>query len=137
MTSQVGHQDLEHHSGGGPSVEAIKAEIESRLGSVPAIFSALEASPALLESFWRQMVAASIGGPLPPLVKAKLLAYLARYCANHWVLMFESCGLHRLGMSGPAIRTLLTTPSPSPSDLSGLLKPLTVPPRPLAAWPEG
>jgi diguanylate cyclase (GGDEF)-like protein/PAS domain S-box-containing protein len=92
------------------TADQIRSEIEARLGFVPAFFNPAMENPEVLENLWRQSRSLFYESPLPPAFREKLLARLSRYCASPYAIVTASCRLHRLGLNGGAILSLLMLP---------------------------
>ncbi|QEG38355.1 PAS domain S-box protein [Roseimaritima ulvae] len=74
-------------------VEAIFSQIQQRMGCCPALFRSVAESPSVLRSLWQQAEAAYLDNPLPALFKAKLFAYLSRYCEASYCVARHSAWL--------------------------------------------
>jgi diguanylate cyclase (GGDEF)-like protein/PAS domain S-box-containing protein len=92
------------------TADQIRSEIEERLGFVPAFFNPAMENPEVLENLWRQSRSLFYESPLPTAFREKLLARLSRYCASPYAIVTASCRLHRLGLDGGAILSLLMLP---------------------------
>ena len=118
----------------GRNSEQIKAEIKEIFGFVPPFFE-LPQTPELLESLWQQTLYAYVHNPLPDLLKEKLSAYLSRFCAVPYCMIWHSCRLRSLGMNARQVLELLESPIPEATDINEHLKILADQPHPLR-WPE-
>jgi len=115
--------------------EAIKTEIKAMFGFIPALFESVHETPVLFDHHWQQMAFAYATNPLPILFKEQLLAYLSRFVQNDYCIVCHSCALRPLGMSGPEIHTMLTTPLPTLSEIQAHLEVLQGQMEDLLYWP--
>lgn len=95
----------------------IIAEIEERFGFLPPFFEPALQNPQVLENLWQQTLLAYIDNPLPALFKEKLSAYLSRYCAIPYCMIYHSCTLRALGMKALEVLDLLKSPPPTETDI--------------------
>src|SRR5579859_405446 len=72
----------------------------------------------MLAELRQDVLVAFAENPLPLLFKEKVAAYLARYCAVSFPLIFHSCGLYGLGMPAREIVLLLQEPDPEPAAIT-------------------
>jgi PAS domain S-box-containing protein len=99
-------------------LESLRAEVESRLGFMPAYLGICADRPDVLEGLWQQTRWGYLENPLPALLKEQLLAYLARYCGSAYCLVAHACELHRLGWKGSQILELLRSAPPPAAELA-------------------
>jgi PAS domain S-box-containing protein len=119
------------------SSREIKAEIQERLGFVPAFFEPAEPVPALLESLWQQSRAAYLDNPLPGVFKERAGACVAMQSRVLYALQHHCCALHALGASGSEILRLLEgAGSLIAEQMDGHVALLASCPDRLEAWPE-
>lgn len=117
--------------------DEIKNQIKRRLGYFPPPFVPAADYPDVLWSLWQQSLAGYYDNPLPELLKEKLFAQLARYCAAPYSIVTHSCNLHRLGIPAADVLQLLEHPAPSPEeDLERVVRILSEAPHPLVGWPD-
>src|SRR5579859_2116113 len=69
----------------------------------------------MLDFLRREILPTFAANPLPVLFKEKAAAYLGRFCAVSYPLIYHSCGLYSLGMAPRDIVLLLQSPSPTPT----------------------
>src|SRR5579859_1410702 len=117
------------------STELILQEIHSYFGCIPPFFAPIQATPALLEHFWRHTQIAYINNPLPALFKEKIFCYLSHIRNIAYDLRFHSISLHTLGLKAREIVLLLKTPLPQLQESQRFLTTLKATSS-LAAWPE-
>ncbi len=115
--------------------EAIKTEIKAMFGFIPALFETVHETPVLFDHHWQQMAFAYATNPLPILFKEQLLAYLSRFVQNDYCIVCHSCALRPLGMSGPEIQGMLTTPLPTLAEIQTHLEVLQGQLEDLLHWP--
>ncbi len=119
------------------SSREIKAEIQERLGFVPAFLEPAEPVPALLESLWQQSRAGYFDNPLPGVFKERAAVCVALQHRVLYALQHHCCALHALGVSGAEILRLLEGAG---SLLAGQMEEHTAllasSPGKLDAWPE-
>jgi len=72
----------------------------------------------MLDHLRREVLSAFAANPLPVLFKEKAAAYLGRFCAVSYPLIYHSCNLYSLGMAPRDILLLLQSPSPTPALLA-------------------
>lgn len=99
------------------SSEEIQAEISQKLGFFPTFFAPALQNPLVLENLWQQTLCAYINNPLSALFKEKLSAYLSRYCAVPYCMIWHSCSLPALGMKPQEVLELLELPTPTLNDI--------------------
>jgi PAS domain S-box-containing protein len=115
----------------------IKAEIQERLGFVPAFFEPAEPVPALLESLWQQSRASYFDNPLPAVFKERAAACVALQSRVLYALQHHCCALRALGASGSEILRLLEgAGSLSAARMDEHVALLASCPDRLAVWPE-
>ena len=117
------------------TTEIIKTEIKAMFGFIPALFEFVHETPALFDHHWQQMAFAYATNPLPILFKEQLLAYLSRFVQNDYCIVCHSCALRPLGMSGPEIQAMLTTPLPTLPEVKVHLEVLQGQMEDLLHWP--
>jgi PAS domain S-box-containing protein len=119
------------------SSQEIKAEIQERLGFVPAFFEPAEPVPALLESLWQQGRVSYLDNPLPGVFKERAGACVALQSDALYGLHHHCCELHALGASGGEILRLLESAgSLAAGHLDDHAALLAAYPDRLEAWPE-
>ena len=69
----------------------------------------------MLDFLRREILPTFAANPLPVLFKEKAAAYLGRFCAVSYPLIYHSCSLYSLGMAPRDIVLLLQSPSPTPT----------------------
>ncbi|MFN7132101.1 MAG: hypothetical protein ACK4N5_08460, partial [Myxococcales bacterium] len=85
-------------AGGPPSAAAdLAAEIEQRLGYLPAVFLPALSAPDVLLDLWGRTRLAYLESPLPPRLRERLLTHLARRSAQPYCALFHGSALLRLG----------------------------------------
>lgn len=72
-------------------VSKIIAEVQERMGVCPSFFLQAVDSPGQLENLWRQTQQGYLDNPLPPVLKEKLIVYVARSCGVPY-LTARHCG---------------------------------------------
>jgi PAS domain S-box-containing protein len=72
----------------------------------------------MLDYLRREILSTFAANPIPVLFKEKAAAYLGRFCAVSYPLIYHSCGLYSLGMAPRDIVLLLQSPSPTPALLA-------------------
>jgi PAS domain S-box-containing protein/AhpD family alkylhydroperoxidase len=87
--------------------ELITAEIEGRYGFFPAVFAPAIPTRDVLETLWRQTVAAYLDNPLPAMFKERVFAYLSRLRGCTYCVVTHSCELRALGATGEEVFDLL------------------------------
>ncbi len=137
---------LTQRSVDGPEVEQLLSQITRRMGICPTFFRSAADSPAILQSLWQQSQAAYLDSPLPALFKAKLFAYLSRYCAapycvaRHSTWLINADAPLRRGQPGwlttAEVLELLRQPVPSREQLTSYLDALDAVPPLADRWPE-
>ncbi|OJT27439.1 hypothetical protein BO221_05565 [Archangium sp. Cb G35] len=95
-----------------PESQRLLRAITERFGFVPPFFEPAVETPDVLSLLWQQTLTAYVDNPLPALFKEKLSTLLSRYCAVSYCLVCHSCSLGCLGMRGPQVLRLLTSPVP-------------------------
>ena len=90
--------------------ELITAEIEGRYGFIPSFFTPALPVPEVLETLWRQTVAAYLDNTLPAMFKERLFAYLSRLRGCSYCVITHSCELRALGATGEEVFDLLHPP---------------------------
>ena len=98
------------------TADEIRSKIKERLGFLPLFLAPVADLPEVLHSLWQQSLDGYYDNPLPELLKEKLFARLARYCASSYAIVTRSCNLYNLGMSAKDVLRLLERPTPSPED---------------------
>jgi diguanylate cyclase (GGDEF)-like protein/PAS domain S-box-containing protein len=84
-------------------IASLRAQIELRLGYVPALFDPAFASAELLEAMWQQTRAAYLDNPLPPRFKEALLLSVMRRCPTPYGLVGHAAALARQGVRAAEI----------------------------------
>ncbi|EDY80787.1 PAS fold family [Verrucomicrobiia bacterium DG1235] len=128
-----------------PNIDAIKAEIENRIGLCPAFFLTAEDSPKVLENLWRQAQLSYLDNPLPSLFKDRLFTYLSRFCETPYCLARHCAFLAGQGhiagdpscepVDPASILRLLKQPFPNAKELAERLETLAAADTPLPSWP--
>ena len=88
-------------------IAAIRAQLELRLGYVPALFDPAFISVELLESLWQQTRAAYLDSPLPARFKESLLLAVMRRCPTPYGLVGHAATLARQGVPAAEVLALL------------------------------
>lgn len=107
--------------------EQIKAEIEAKMGFFPPFFGPAQFDSQVLENLWQQTLTAYINNPLSTWFKEKFAAYLSRYYAASYCLIYHSCCLYALGMKAGEILAWLQSPPPTPRDIERHLQAIAIP----------
>lgn len=81
----------------------IQTEIEGKLGFLPSFFLPALETPEVLESLWRQTLAAEFDNPLPALFRESVFSHLSQYCSVSYSLVCHCCALHALGKNAEEI----------------------------------
>jgi hypothetical protein len=84
-------------------IASLRAQLELRLGYVPALFDPAFASAELLEAMWQQTRAAYLDNPLPPRFKEALLLSVMRRCPTPYGLVGHAAALARQGVRAAEI----------------------------------
>src|SRR4029079_13843979 len=87
----------------------------------PRSFGPARAAPRVYEQLWLQSLASYFDNPLPPLLKERLLASLARYCAAPYALVVHSCALAAQGATPAEVLALLEEPAPTPEEIEAAI----------------
>ena len=95
------------------TADTIKDEIKQRLGFLPSFFAPAFCAPDILENIWQQTISAYLDNMLPALFKEKLLVCLGRSCRVPYFVVFHSCALRSLGITGSQVLALLESPLPT------------------------
>jgi PAS domain-containing protein len=95
----------------GRLIASLRAQLELRLGYVPALFEPAFASAELLEALWQQTRAAYLDNPLPPRFKEALLLSVMRRCPTPYGLVGHAAALARHGVSAAEVSRCSTTAS--------------------------
>ena len=115
----------------------LRAEIESRLGYFPPPLVPALTNPAVLASLWDQMRSGYLDNPLPPVLKEKLQARLARYCSVSYPIVSHATALRQLGLSAREVLELLNIQAPvAEGELEQFLQEFEAAASPIAAWPK-
>ena len=91
----------------GRVIASLRAQIELRVGFVPALFDPTLGSPELLEAMWQQTRAAYLDNPLPGRFKEALLLGVMRRCPTPYGLVGHAAALARQGVRAAEILALL------------------------------
>jgi|GEM_PF-2991766 len=120
------------------TTEEMKAEIEKHFGFFPSFFIPALKVPEVLEFLWQQTLSSDIHNPIPELFKEKLFTRLSRHCPASYPIVFHSCALRALGMTGGEVLNLLEEPSlKTEKDIEEQTRTLArVELNILKAWPE-
>jgi signal transduction histidine kinase len=114
----------------------LESEVRARLGHFPALFSVAAAPVRLSRALWRFCEAHDLDSPLPDVCRARLFAYLSRFCPVPYPLVVRSCALRALGITAQQVLALLSEPPPLASlRLRPSLEEARRLARPLTAWP--
>lgn len=97
-------------------IAAIRAQLELRLGYVPALFDPAFISVELLESLWQQTRAAYLDSPLPARFKESLLLAVMRRCPTPYGLVGHAAALTRQGVLAAEVLALLDGSSNTPAE---------------------
>lgn len=116
--------------------EQIITEIEEKFGFVPPFFKPAQPNPQVLENLWQQTLLAYVNNPLSLRFKAKLSAYLSRYCAVPYCIICHACTLYSLGVEAREVLALLESPPPKEIEIDQYLSVLKHSPSLLLSSPE-
>ena len=118
-------------------IAAVRAQLELRLGYVPALFEPAFASADLLESLWQQTRAAYLDNPLPPRFKEAFLLAVMRRCPTPYGLVGHAAALARHGVRAAEIFELLDDVAAPQREFRRHLDVLAACPEPWPSWPQG
>ncbi|HEY0133327.1 MAG TPA: EAL domain-containing protein [Nannocystis sp.] len=116
-------------------IAAIRAQLELRLGYVPALFDPAFISVELLESLWQQTRAAYLDSPLPARFKESLLLAVMRRCPTPYGLVGHAAALARQGVPAAEVLALLEGPGNTPAEARRHLDVLCACTEPWKQWP--
>jgi len=121
----------------GRMIAAIRAQLELRLGYVPALFDPAFVSVELLESLWQPTRAAYLDSPLPGRFKESLLLAVMRRCPTPYGLVGHAAALARQGVRAAEIFGLLDDQGNAAAAAKRHLDVLCACPEAWTQWPVG
>ncbi len=121
----------------GRIIASVRAQLELRLGYVPAMFEPAFTSAELLESLWHQTRVAYLDNALPVRLKDGLLLGVMRRCPTPYGLVGHATALARQGVRGAEIFAQLDDTSGPQREFRRNLEILGACPEPWTAWPQG
>lgn len=111
--------------------EALRQEIEGKLGFFPPFFEPALSTPDVLQTLWGETLHGYLDNPIPARLKIRISTRLSRYCAIPYCLVCHSCELRALGVASPDILALLE----APFEIVRPLRLLQSQKQPLPDWP--
>ena len=117
-------------------IASVRAQIELRIGYLPALFDPALANAELFEAMWQQTRAAYLDNPLPPSFKEALLLSVMRRCPTPYGLVGHAAALARQGVRAGEILALLEDLSGPQAELRQHIEALTSCGEVWAQWPE-
>jgi diguanylate cyclase (GGDEF)-like protein/PAS domain S-box-containing protein len=116
-------------------IASIRAQLELRLGYVPALFEPAFASAELLDALWQQTRAAYLDNPLPTRFKEAFLLGVMRRCPAPYGLVGHAAALARHGVPAAEIFALLDDLGAPQTEFRRHLEVLAACTEPWTQWP--